>query len=118
MCSHEQALAQELDRPSRPITGIRQPKLISYRDEMARRMHLLKAVNGVDPWGAEMGLIRKSPLLEKLKVPRASTKVTKARAARLQELINFCTTGGTTQTGNILNFLILFKFTTRLMDSR
>ena len=86
LLSYKQALAQELDRPSRPITGIRQPNLISYRDEMARRMHLLKAVNGVDPWGAEMNMLRKSPLLEKLRIPRASTKVAKERAARLQEL--------------------------------
>ena len=94
-----QALAQAVDRPSRPITGVRQPKLISYRDEVARRMHLLKAVKGIDPWQAEMSMLRGSPLLQKLRIPRVSTKVSKERSARLQELINFCATGGTTQTG-------------------
>ena len=88
-----------MDRPSRPLTAVRQPKLISYRDEVARRMHLLKAVKGIDPWQAEMSMLRGSPLLQKLRIPRVSAKVSKERSARLQELINFCTTGGTTQTG-------------------
>ncbi len=85
-----------------PVKDSRQPRLVCYRDEMAQRMHMLKKVEDFDPWEAEITMVGKSSLLEKLKVPRLSTKATKERAARLQELINFCATGGTTQTGNVL----------------
>ena len=103
---YPQVLSEHLDRPSRPLTGLKQPKLVSYRDEMARRMHLLKAVEGIDPWRSEMGILRQSPLQQSLRLPRPSAKMTKERSARLQELINFCVTGGLTQTGNCSQYII------------
>ncbi len=85
--------------PTRSSKGYRQPKLISYRDEMARRMHLLESAGDMDPWKAEITMLGESPLAEKLKVPHISAKTAQERAAQLQELMNFCATGGTTHAG-------------------
>ena len=80
------------------------PQLFSHHDEIAERMNGVKAVDGIDFLKAELHMLGFSTVAEETRVNSPSNKSLTDRAARLQELVHFVTTGGLSQAGNISEF--------------
>ena len=94
------------------------PQLLSHHDEIADRMNGVRAVDGLDPLKAELQMLGFSTIAQETQVRSPSTKSLTDRAARLQELVHFVTTGGLSQAGAcpVLSFNLMlpvslsFKF--------
>lgn len=54
-------------------------------------------------------MLEKLPFSAMLDLPRPTSAVAKERAARLQELVHFCATGGLSQSGIVLFCVIDLK---------
>ncbi|XP_033635929.1 sperm-associated antigen 17-like [Asterias rubens] len=110
-----------------PVSNGDATKPYFYRsgDDIARRLHHLKTLNGFNPLEAELAMMDYIPVAKLREFPRPCLAVLKQRAARLQELIQHCASGmvdqakvdhafrqfvfeslklrGTDSSGNILN---------------
>ena len=99
MCGLQQALSNELDAPKRPEPVAKQPLLINYHDNITRRLNHLKTVDKFDSMAAELSMLGYFPVAHLPEYRQPSARIAKERAARLQELLHFCVTGGLTQAG-------------------
>jgi hypothetical protein len=95
-----QILSNEFEPPKKSEPTPKQPTLLSYRDDMSHRLNHLKAVGDFNPMKAELEMIGYMPVARLQDVPSSSPRELNERAARLQELLHFCATGGTTSSGN------------------
>ena len=98
-----QNLLDDFDAPKMVKDSIKQPKLLYHHDNMVRRLDHLRPLEGLDPAQAELDMMRHLPIRDMCQWPRPTSRLSKDRAARLQELIHFCATGGLTQTGEHCN---------------
>ena len=73
------------------------PFFYHHGDHISRRLHHLMSKNGFNPMEAELSMMDYIPVAKLREFPRPSAAVTKERAARLHELINFCTSGSVNQ---------------------
>ena len=80
-------------------SGTKTPLLIDHNDLIARRLHHLQPMNGFNPREIEENMLEKMSFLNKLQMQRPSAKAAQARAARLQELLHYCTNATLTQAG-------------------
>eukprot|EP00058_Branchiostoma_floridae_P014404 XP_002599892.1 hypothetical protein BRAFLDRAFT_120607 [Branchiostoma floridae] len=94
-CMLEQALDGELDLAAKPVEDKNQqrPLLLQYGDGVSLRTHHLKQVDGFQPQVQELKMVHLLPVARLCELPPPSTRVSKERAARLQELLHFCATG-------------------------
>ena len=95
----QELLAQEFDRPKPRETASKQPLLISYHDDMTRRLTHLKPMDGFNPMKAELAMQGYMPLANISSFKSPIPKEAKERAARLQELITHVASGALTQHG-------------------
>ena len=92
-------LLQELEKPRGADPPSQHPLLINHHDEQCERLSHLKPIDGLDPLKAELEMMGYLPLTELTRLPAPGGKQSTERAARLQELVHFITTGGLTQAG-------------------
>lgn len=92
-------LASELEPPKVKDPPPKQPLLINYHDEMTRRLNHLKPVGNFDARDAELSMMGYLPVSRLNQFGKPSDKTAKERAARLQELLHFCTTGSLNPAG-------------------
>lgn len=91
------ALAEVLSLPERPPEELKQPLLMNCHDDITQRTQHLKTIHGFSPEKTELDMLQKLPFKAKMDFPQPTSQVAKERAARLQELIHFCATGGLSQ---------------------
>ena len=96
-----QVLMQEFDKPPTAPPLPRHPLLINHHDEQCERLNHLKPVDGLDPMKAELEMMGYLPLAELTRLSPPGERLNTERAARLQELVHFITTGGLTQAGTL-----------------
>ncbi|CAH1225250.1 SPAG17 [Branchiostoma lanceolatum] len=91
----QMALDGELDLAAKPPEDKNQqrPLLLQYGDGVGLRTHHLKRVDGFDPQAEELKMVSLLPVARLCELPPPSTRISKERAARLQELLHFCATG-------------------------
>eukprot|EP00058_Branchiostoma_floridae_P002587 XP_002588075.1 hypothetical protein BRAFLDRAFT_83075 [Branchiostoma floridae] len=91
----QMALDGELDLAAKPVEDKNQqrPLLLQYGDGVSLRTHHLKQVDGFQPQVQELKMVHLLPVARLCELPPPSTRVSKERAARLQELLHFCATG-------------------------
>ena len=85
-----QMLAKEFQPPKQPDPILKQPVLINYHDDISCRLNHLKPFVGLDARKAELEMMGHLPSSNLNNFPHPSEKASKERAARLQELIHFC----------------------------
>ncbi len=73
------------------------PHFYHYGDNLARRLHHLKPINGFNPMEAELAMMDYIPVAKLREFPRPTADISKERAARLHELLHFCTSGSVDQ---------------------
>ncbi|XP_064627357.1 sperm-associated antigen 17-like isoform X2 [Lineus longissimus] len=93
----QQSLEPEIAVPTRTQEKLNQPKLVSANDDISIRTDHLKTVDGFNPKTAEITMLKYLPFAGMSHLPAPSSRTAKERAARLQELIHFCATGGLSQ---------------------
>lgn len=64
-----------------------------------RLYHIVGGEELPQPISAEIDMLKQLPLADLEQYDKPSAQLSKQRAARLQELLHFCATGGLTQTG-------------------
>ena len=69
------------------------------QDKITQSCQHLKTIYGFDPDKVEKEMLERLPFSAILDLPRPTSQVAKERAARLQELVHFCATGGLSQSG-------------------
>ncbi|KAI8520911.1 Sperm-associated antigen 17, partial [Branchiostoma belcheri] len=91
----QMALDGDLDLATKPPEDktAQHPLLLQHGDCVALRTHHLKPVDGFDPQGEELRMVGLLPVARLCELPPPSTRISKERAARLQELLHFCATG-------------------------
>ena len=93
-------LSNDFERPKPPEAPLHQPLLINYHDDLTKRLNHLKPINGFDAMKSELALYGYLPLTAQLRMASTpAAKVSKDRAARLQELIMHISSGELTQHG-------------------
>ncbi|XP_056016110.1 sperm-associated antigen 17-like isoform X9 [Ostrea edulis] len=90
-------LSDIFDLPERPPDTQNQPLLMNIHDDICIRTNHLKTIYGFNPQEVEKEMLKKLPFQTLLQLPRPTSSVAKDRAARLQELVHFCATGGLSQ---------------------
>ena len=94
--------------PKKKTDSSLQPKLIYNRNKIRKRIDHLESIDDIDLQLVELEMLRKLPVANLYQVPLPSARLTKDRAARLQELLNFFTreslTHGMTQGGSCVIF--------------
>ena len=78
---------------------MKQPLLMNIHDDITQRTQHLKPMHGFNPAKVEEDMLQRLPFRAMLEFPQPTCQVAKERAARLQELIHFCATGGLSQSG-------------------
>lgn len=96
-----QMLSDIFDLPERPPDTQNQPLLMNIHDDICIRTNHLKTIYGFNPQEVEKEMLKKLPFQTLLQLPRPTSSVAKDRAARLQELVHFCATGGLSQSGEL-----------------
>ena len=92
-------MASEFEPPKNPDPLPKQPILLNYRDDVRHRLNHLQPVSDFNPMRAELEMLGYLPISDLQHIPGASPREMKDRLARLQELLHFCATGGTTPGG-------------------
>lgn len=74
----------------------KQPILISYHDDLTRRLNHLQPIDGFSPVEAELQMLGYSPASSIISrfPPEPDQRTAVERAARFQELLFFCTQQG------------------------
>jgi len=86
---------------------------MNYHDKIAAHTQHLKKIYNFDPERVEKEMLSKLPFSTLTEIPRPGSRIARERAARLQELIHFCATGGMSQSGNrklFINAALIFLF--------
>lgn len=102
-------LEEEFERPRPSDTTPKQPVLLNHHDQITSRLRHLKPTDGFDPIKAELEMMGFSPLASLSDFTQPLPRVFMERAARLQELIHFVTTGGLTQAGLLICVCVNIK---------
>ncbi|XP_038079367.1 sperm-associated antigen 17-like isoform X2 [Patiria miniata] len=80
------------------INGVNNtPYFYRCGDDIARRLHHLRPLNGFNPSEAELAMMDYIPVAKLREFPRPCQAVLKQRAARLQELLQHCASGAVDQ---------------------
>ncbi|KAL5011118.1 hypothetical protein ScPMuIL_013423 [Solemya velum] len=95
-------LKDVFDMPARHPDTSKQPLLMNVFDNISARTQHLKPFFGFDPRKAEMEMLDRVHFKEMMDLPRPTSQVAKERAARLQELIHFCATGGLSPSATVV----------------
>ena len=87
-----QELYSEFTPAPLPDTGPRKPVLISFHDDMSRRLNHIKAVYGFDPMKAELQVLDCTNIARSLLACRKplDPKVEAERAVRFHKLLAYC----------------------------
>ena len=101
-------LASEFEPPKLKDPPPKQPLLINYQDEMTKRLNHLAPTSDFDARSAELALMGYLPVSHLGQFRKPSEKTAKERAARLQELLYFCTTGSLNPAGKEVNIQVQF----------
>ena len=72
---------------------------MNSHDDITQRTQHLKPIHGFNPEKTEEDMLQRLGFRAMLDFPQPTSQVAKERAARLQELIHFCATGGMSQSG-------------------
>lgn len=91
-----------------PAPLMKQPLLLSYHDDITRRLNHLKPVDDFDAMKAELSMLGFLPMADLAKFKQPSEQLAKERAASLQELLHFCITGGLTQLGQSFEIVLFW----------
>ncbi|CAG2231565.1 unnamed protein product [Mytilus edulis] len=90
-------LSDVFDLPDRPPEKPSGPLLMNANDKISQNCQNLKTIYGFNPEQVEKEMLERLPFSAMLDLPRPTSEVAKERAARLQELVHFCATGGLSQ---------------------
>ncbi|KAK3098986.1 hypothetical protein FSP39_024961, partial [Pinctada imbricata] len=90
-------LSDIFDLPERPPDVPNQPVLMNFHDSISTRCQHLKTMYGFNPEKVEKEMLKRLPFHDLMALPRPTSAIARERAARLQELIHFCATGGLSQ---------------------
>lgn len=82
-----------------------QPLLMNHHNKIAARTQHLKTIFNFNPEDVEKDMLKRLPFASLTHIPRPGSRIARERAARLQELIHFCATGGLSQTGRHTAFM-------------
>lgn len=85
--------------PARHPDTSKQPLLMNVFDQISARTQHLKTFFGFNPRKSEMEMLDRVHFKDMMDLPRPTSRVAKERAARLQELVHFCATGGLSPSG-------------------
>jgi len=85
-------LYSEFVPPPQSDVGPRKPHLISFNDDLTRRLNHLKTLNGLDALKAELDMVGQAHLAQSLARCRTpvDAKVSAERAARFHKLLSHC----------------------------
>ena len=104
-----------LELPQRPPEEPKPPLLMNVHDDISIRTHHLKPTYDLNSEQTERAMLKLLPLAQQCRTVRPSSAVARARAARLQELIHFCSTNGLSPSGD--NARLLSSTNARLLSS-
>ncbi|XP_033741247.1 sperm-associated antigen 17-like isoform X1 [Pecten maximus] len=93
----QKILSDVFDTEEQPPETPGQPLLMNYHDKISARTNHLKKIFNFNPEVVEKDMLKRLPFASLTHIPRPGSRIARERAARLQELIHFCATGGLSQ---------------------
>ncbi|XP_021376816.1 sperm-associated antigen 17-like isoform X5 [Mizuhopecten yessoensis] len=93
----QKIMSDVFDSEEKPLETPGQPLLMNHHDKISARTNHLKKIFNFNPEEVEKEMLKRLPFSSLTHVPRPGSRIARERAARLQELIHFCATGGLSQ---------------------